>query len=209
MNQQVNLYHPIFRRQEKKFSATAMLQAAGIMVVGVALIYGYAWWRVDALKAQVARAERDHASALSQLQTIEREIGGTPSNPQVAADVRALEAQIAASGQLRHLLRGDDFARGQGYSEYFAAFARQHIAGISLTGFSITGAGKQIVLQGRSSSPELVPQYLQRLSSEPILAGARFEVFQMNRPKNAGHVEFVVKTVENAQTPPTGERRRP
>ena len=33
MSQQVNLYQPIFRKEEKKFSTVAMLQAMGLVVV--------------------------------------------------------------------------------------------------------------------------------------------------------------------------------
>ena len=42
MTQQINLYQPIFRTQKKIFSATTIAQAAGLFVVGLLLIYGYA-----------------------------------------------------------------------------------------------------------------------------------------------------------------------
>ena len=38
VSQQINLYQPIFRKQEKKFSTTAMLQAAGLVLAGIVLI---------------------------------------------------------------------------------------------------------------------------------------------------------------------------
>jgi hypothetical protein len=72
-----------------------------------------------------------------------------------------------------------------------------------LTGFNITGAGEKVTLQGRSNTPELVPQYIQRLSKEKSLAGKEFRTFQMTRPdanqKNPGasYIEFLVATGAN------------
>ena len=36
VSQQINLYQPIFRKEEKKFSAVAMLQSVGLVAIGVA-----------------------------------------------------------------------------------------------------------------------------------------------------------------------------
>ncbi len=51
--QQINLYRPIFRKQEKKFSALAMLQAGGAIAVGIAIIYGLIWWQVRDLREEM------------------------------------------------------------------------------------------------------------------------------------------------------------
>ena len=53
MNQQINLYHPIFRRQEKKFSARAMLQASGLLLAGTVIMYAFPSWQGGALRIVV------------------------------------------------------------------------------------------------------------------------------------------------------------
>ena len=62
------------------------------------------------------------------------------------------------------------------------ALARQSTAGLWITGLTLNGTDESVVLAGRTQSPELVPGYLQRLTSEPTLAGQQFEIFQMTRP---------------------------
>jgi hypothetical protein len=72
-----------------------------------------------------------------------------------------------------------------------------------LTGFDITGSAEQMTLAGRSTNPELVPRYMQKLSAEPTLSGIEFRVFQMNRPApdakdtDVHYVEFQIKTASN------------
>ena len=42
MSQQINLYNPIFLKQEKHFSARTMLQATGVVLLGAAGVCAYA-----------------------------------------------------------------------------------------------------------------------------------------------------------------------
>lgn len=183
IQQQINLYQPILRREAKKFSATAMLQAAGVVLAGMALIYGYGWWQVTVLRAQVRQADQDHKAALAQFERAAREIETRPADPRLEQEARELEARLAASGYVAQLARGDALGVRQGYSPYFVAFARQHVSGLWLTEIVVAGAGKDVTLGGRTVRAELVPSYLQRLSSEPRLAGLQFEVFEVARPE--------------------------
>jgi len=199
VNQQINLYHPIFRRRKKKFSARAMLQASGALIAGALLMYGFAWWQVRSLQLQLEQSERNLATATRQLEELARTFGVKPADPRLEQEVRDLEARLAAADQIESVLGSDAFARSVGYSSYFAAFARQAVPGLWLTGIAITGAAEQLSLRGRSTAPELVPRYLQKLSNEETLSGTRFQVFQVTRAEKPGptgvrYVEFMVKT---------------
>lgn len=211
MNQQVNLYHPIFRRQEKKFSARAMLQASGVLIAGALLMYGFAWWQVGSFKRQLEQSERDLATATRQLEDLVRTFGIKPVDPRLEQEVHDLETRLAAADQIESVLGSDAFARSVGYSNYFAAFARQALPGLWLTGVTITGAAEQLSLRGRSTAPELVPRYLQKLSAEKTLSGTRFQVFQVARaekpaPTGVHYVDFVVKTAgAEDDTAPAGD----
>src|SRR5688572_20783366 len=44
MSQQINLYNPIFLKQKKHFSARTMLQALGLIALGVGALCGYAFF---------------------------------------------------------------------------------------------------------------------------------------------------------------------
>lgn len=201
MMQQINLYRPIFRKQEKKFSAMAMLQAGGAIVVGIAVIYGLMVWQVRGLRAELLQTDARLAAANKRLHQATSRFGPGASSKQLEQQVADLEKQIAARRRVRELLARGIFSNTTGYSDFFVAFARQHIAGVWLTGFDITGAGEDMRLQGRATDPAQVPRYVQRLSAEAALAGKNFQVFAMTRPqedrkrdRRAPYVEFLLRT---------------
>ncbi len=216
ISQQVNLYHPIFRKQEKRFSARAMVQAVLVVLAGIVLMYGYAWWQVGSLRSELARAERDRAAAAQRLEALNTRVAGRRADAVLEQERRDLELRLAAREQIQALLARETLGDQQGTSRYFAALARQSLSGLWLTGFTITGGGDSLTLTGRATRPELLPEYLDRLSGEQALAGKRFEVFQMQRPDRttksgashpADYVEFTVKTTgEVTDSPPAGGR---
>ncbi len=207
MSQQVNLYHPIFRKQEKKFSARTLLQASAIVLVGIALMYVYALLQVRALRAQAVQVDNQYKAETLQLTDVSRQLAARQVNPRFEREVQRLQGQIVAVQRIREIAKHDYFSGAAGYSNYFIAFARQSMSGLWLTGFTVTGAGEQLSLEGRTESPELVPQYLRKLSSEKLLAGTEFEVFHMTRPEEAnkkglaGYVDFNIKTADRNKGP--------
>lgn len=196
IQQQVNLYHPIFRRQEKKFSALAMLQAGGAVLGGIILIYAYSAWQLSSLRQASAQIERETVTATQQIEQMGRQLASRPADPALKDEVQRLEMMVDASQRLRGVLQRERFGNTEGFSNHLIAFARQHVAGVWLTGVSIDGAGEDLTVEGHSSDPELVPRYLQKLSAEKILSGTQFQTFVMNRPegKATNYVEFLVKT---------------
>jgi len=200
--QQINLYSPIFRREEKKFSSVAMAQSAGAVLAGVVLLYAYLTWQLWSLKQEAARADDTQAAVARRLDDAMRKFGGKNAGLSLGERVAALEREVESRRQLEQLLQRGVFSNTTGYSAYFTAFARQHVSGLWLTGFDITGAGEQMTLSGRTSAPELVPQYLRRLANEQPLKGTEFRVFRMTRPEaekdkpRPAFVEFTVRTSE-------------
>lgn len=201
MSQQINLFQPIFRKEPKKFSAKAMLQAGLLVLLGVGLLYGYSQWQVDSLRSEFVRAEKRQTAAAKRLDEMSRKFGKRANDRLLEREIARLEGVIAAKSRIKDILESGVFANTEGYSEYLMAFARQHVSGIWLTGFDIGGAGEELTLKGRSTVPELVPQYMQRLASEKALSGIEFRVFRMVRPseeedkaRTPDYVEFLVTT---------------
>ncbi len=201
MMQQINLYRPIFRKQEKKFSALAMLQAGVAILAGVAVIYGLMWWQVRDLRTEVQQANRQLAASTKRLEEATKKFGPGAKSKLLEDEVANLEQQVATRLRLRDVLTRGLFSNTSGYSDFFLAFARQHVPGVWLTGFDIVGAGERMRLQGRTMDPVQVPRYVQRLAREPAIAGKEFQVFVMSRPPEkdgrtaeSPYVEFLLRT---------------
>ena len=207
MNQQINLYRPIFRKQEKKFSARAMLQACAAIVIGVVALYAIMLWQAGGARTELQQVERQLAASSKRLQEVTQKYGPGAKSKVLEDEVTQLEKQVAARLQVRELLSRGLFSNTSGFSEFFVAFARQHVSGIWLTGFDIVGAGESMRLQGRTVDPAHVPRYVQRLSAERSLAGREFQVFTLSRPEKKGdkgeespYVEFLFRTAQATET---------
>jgi hypothetical protein len=205
--QQINLYRPIFRRQEKKFSGTAMLQAGAAIVAGVVLLYGFLLWQLHDMRGALRTAEQQQAAASARLQEAARRLGVSGAQPGAADPVARLEQQVAALRQTQQALNRDLTVSKGGYSDYFEALARQHMSGLWLTGVTISDAGANLRLEGRTLDAVNVPRYVQRLGAERVLAGKEFEVFLISGEKPGAQLEFSLQTQTGVDPAAKGARR--
>lgn len=194
MSQQINLYRPVFRRQEKKFSATAMAQAGVAIVLGVVLIYGVMWWQLADMRGALRRAEQQHVAANLRLQETAQRLGTRVPKEGETDVVTRLEREVAALRQAQQTLNRNQFVSKGGYSDYFLALARRNMNGLWLTGVTISDAGESLTLEGRTIDAVNVPRYVQNLAGERVLAGKEFEVFVISGEKSGAELQFSLKT---------------
>ncbi len=205
MSQQINLFNPIFLTQKKYFSVLTMLQALGLIVLGSALFYGYAWYEVSQLSRQADETSKRYAAEQTRLVNFANEFSPQRSNQMLEEELKRLEAQAAAQETLLNLLKSGAMGNTEGFSEYMRAFARQSVNGLWLTAFDITGDGTQMSLSGAVLNPQLVPVYIQRLSKEKIMRGKTFDNLQMQQPKQeadkpaARYVEFTLRSARASE----------
>ena len=192
------------------------------MVGGIVIMYAYSAWQLDSLRQHLAQIDRDTAAATKQIEQMGKQLACRKAYPALQAAIKRLEALADAGQRLRGTLQRERFGNTVGFSNHLIAFARQHVAGVWLTGVSIQGGGADLTVEGRTTDPELLPKYLQKLSAENSLSGTQFQTFVMNRPDEkpdenkaapnkpaeakvaANYVEFMVKTdiVEIAKKKP-------
>ncbi len=202
MSQQINLFNPVFLRQKKYFSARAMVQALGLVLLGALLVYGYALRDVRHLKQQSVETARRYASEQNKLARYAAEFSPQQANLLLEEQVRNAEAQLAAQQDVIAALKSGAIGNASGYSEYLRAFARQVVPGLWLTGFTITGDGAELSLSGGVLNPGSLPDYIGRLKREKVMQGKTFASLQMRQPKAEGeqrpgrYVEFVLQSAE-------------
>jgi hypothetical protein len=194
MFQQVNLYQPIFREEQKLFSATTIGLGLAALSIGLLAFAGFAAWRVALLERQLhtVRTQAD----------LRQRLAAESQGLYVEALALELERRQQA---LRYLASGAAGVRG-GFAARVEALAREQLDGLWLTGATFTAESGRFALAGSASSPERVPEYLARLANEPALAGAKLESLEISRPKeeNAAHIDFVLSS---SAPPPTKDTR--
>ena len=182
MSQQINLFNPIFLKQEKLFSAVTMAQALGLILLGLAALTVYSHYQSSSLNIQAVANTTQLALAQAQLAKVNADFGSRQKSKLIEDDIQKTEAETKSLQQVFDILQKGEFGNTKGYAEYLRAFSRQIIGGVWLTGFSIYGAGSEIGLQGRALQPELVPAYISRLKHEPVMQGKSFATLEMQLP---------------------------
>jgi hypothetical protein len=197
MNQQINLFQPIFRKERKVLSSAAFVQICGIMIAALAALYGYGSWSNSGLTIEIRGLKKQHDERITMLERISRQAANSSNGDEVAQQIQRLEAELAAERYIASLLGKDKLDKALGFSEYLEIFSRRVVQGMWISKFSIFDGGEHMLIKGGALSAELVPLFLQGLSEEPSLAGLEFTVLQMAREEsNRAWIEFILSSKE-------------
>lgn len=171
MSQQINLYNPLFLKKEKHFSARAMLQALGLVALGLAGLYGFALVQSRDAERLAAQYASQVAAQRDQLVRLGARLSPQARSKALEAELARLEAAVKARRSMLEALSAGELGNTEGFSRYFAAFGRQAMAGVWLTGFRIGEGGNDLQVRGRVLHPDLVPAYLRSLNREEVMRG--------------------------------------
>lgn len=191
MNQQINLYQPLFRRQKKVFAFRTLVQIAVIAVLGMLLIYAYGHWQTRLLDRQLVQLQTQEQTAVARLTELSRQ---SPNSAALQTELARLRDSLAAKQQILARLANENVGNTQGFSAQLAGFARQTLDGLWLTDITLTAGGRELRLIGNTHTPELMPRYLQKLASEESLTGLRFREVRLSRPEESRYILFELAT---------------
>lgn len=183
MSQQINLLNPDFRRKRELFTALMLARVLAVLLVAMGGLYGHyaneARKLAEGVKQNAASLESERARLVAVLAK------HAPRAKSEALEKRVTELEERLKGEeaVLEVLRSGSLGNTQGYSDYLRAFARQTVSGLWLTEFTITGAGMDMAIGGRTLRPDLVPQYIQRLNQEAVTQGRAFAALEMQQPK--------------------------
>ncbi len=207
MNQQINLYLPIFRGTRQPFSTQIMLYALAGVAAVLMLYYGYASWSLGSMNKELASAQQQHSEALKQLEVLGQQGQANQKDAALEQEVVRLGAERAAKQQALNNITGGGLGNTQGFSAQIEGLARRRVEGVWLTNIAISQGGASFALNGGTLAPELVPVLLQALGKEPVFKGIEFKTFWMARSdQEPGRVNF---TWRIGDTAPTGQAAPP
>lgn len=184
MHQQINLYQPIFREERKLFSLKTVLVAMAIVIASLLGMWALGARNVANLERAVTQL-REQQAAQEQLAQKANAMLSAQGNPAaVEAEVKRLSALLAERTNALNLLRSGAAGESRGFAPRLAALARQRADGVWLEELVLGGGANGLILRGRSVSAERIPKYLQMLTAEPELSGARFDEVVLDRRKH-------------------------
>jgi hypothetical protein len=185
MSQQINLYHAKFRKQKKRLSAREAALSLLLIVVSVGAYAGVQWQQNEHAAAQAGVLDKKVAAQQGVVDQLNNALKTRKKDAQLESVAARAEEQVASMRDVMQMVAGGALGNPDGYSEQFRALARQTVAGLWLTGFTLAGNAEENVIRGRVLTPELVATYLQRLNEEKTLQGQRFASLTISTPKEA------------------------
>jgi hypothetical protein len=197
MNQQINLYQPMFRKQKVVFSAVAMLQTSLFFVVVFASLYAYQSIKLKPYQQQLVNIDKELINLNNQVTALEKAQASKSKNKLLENEIAKLTKQMGQKERIAEILGSRSFGNTGGFSTYLASFARGHVEGTWLTDVNIKAGGSLLGLKGKTLSSELVPIYLQKLAEEKQLQGSSFNVMELARvesKKGDAEINFSLST---------------
>lgn len=174
MTQYINLLNPALRPRREALSANAL--AATLVAVSIAFAGMHVFFkqRADGLQAEVKQLSLQSQAEQGMLAAAEKAAAAAKSDAQLAAALEAARTELRMREAAMKALAAGALGNTEGFSEMFRALARQSMNGLWLTGFTLSGSGADMLIQGRTLNAELVPAYIRRLNAEPAFQGRSF-----------------------------------
>jgi len=200
INQQVNLFQPMFRKERKLLSFKVLVQACAAVLVVLMMMFGWSVQQTSQMRVDLAQLKAKQARMSAQLTQVKTRLVGMKTDTTQQRALAELEAELLARQRVVNALHRVKNNFTQGVSAYLESFSRQAPKGVWLTGFTVQAGGEGLVIRGGSLEPALVPAFLEKLSSESALRGTEFGLLQIQREDPRTH--YVNFTVYTGSEPP-------
>jgi len=185
VRQQINLYNPTLAPKVERLPGRTVLRVWAVVLVGCGIAWGACGYAASAAARLQSQQSRELVVLQAQLTKLAQQVAAR--KPDARLVERLNQAQTLLAARRDALARVDQGSLGdtRGVSPYFFALSRQMLDGVWITGLTITGAGEEIVLQGRALDPQLLPTYLTQLRKEDVLRGHGFASVSVQQPLSA------------------------
>ncbi|VAX07853.1 hypothetical protein MNBD_GAMMA25-1126 [hydrothermal vent metagenome] len=179
--QQVNLYRASLQKNNARSSAQKLLLAMGVVSGGLLILSLIYVFQIMQLEDSLGIAQAEQNIKMAQLEALQVKIQARRKDAQLQAEVDALMMDIANRQKVMKVLGQQQFGNIEGFVEHVSGLARQRINGLWLSEVRISQGGQSLGLKGQTLKAELLPRYLQRLSSEMVFTGKAFRTLLMVR----------------------------
>ena len=185
--QQINLHQQQVRGGAARLSPSFMLVAMAAAAVAMLVITVMAARTVERAEAQLAQLEGWQAVQAESLGALSSGDAAPFDCAASEARQRATRAQIAAQYAAVKSVASGAVGSVDGFSDRLLALARRPVGGLWLEQIVLSSEPQSARFRGIAESPELVPQFIQRLQQEASLTGQRFDVVQIHSAKDGAY----------------------
>lgn len=196
--QQVNLYQEELRKQKLNFSAAQLSQLSVVIFVVLSLVSGFKFWQLQQRQSFLAEQQQKQKLAMAEMQTLQQELSLRQKDLVLNKHLADKTKELENKQKVLTILSQDQFGNTNGFIEHVSGLARQRVEGLWLTQLRIAEGGTDVSMFGTTTSPSLLPKYLQRLSAEKAFQGTQFKNMLISRQQK--QTQWLDFSLQNKKT---------
>jgi len=187
--QQVNLYLPELRpRKEWLTLRTLALSLAGVLLL-LTFFHGFNRLDLNNLQKQVKLMENQQVVAAQQLETFKRKAQPLQST-QFENKLYYLRTALRGRERVGQIIEWQNLGNSEGFSRSFTALAQESLATVALEKIALLNGGQILHMKGKTSRPEDVAAYIQRLQHTKELSRSRFGLLSVVKDESSPYHLF-------------------
>lgn len=179
MKSRVNLYSDSLLPPELRLSFLHFTRVAALILLFFVAAIGISYRLVTVIESQKSVLTQKKRVLDSEKQLLEAQLAKRVPNPALVAEVDLKARQLELKQMLLGKLSQKEALTSQGYSPLMKDLARVADSSIWLSHIQVNE--NRFIFEGFSSSPQSVPNWIDRLKNTTTLKGHAFASMTMNR----------------------------
>jgi len=177
----LNLYQPLQAAADGRPPRAALQLAVLALLLAILLDGAWQLWRLQRFEGAASQAEQAAVQAEAELATARQNFRAPQADPQLPQRLADLERENRELLRVADYLRLLQAERSAGFSAALDALAERHLGGVWLSAIRLEQGGRDLLLEGASQQPALLPEYLNSLGHSQAFAGRQFARFDIDR----------------------------
>ncbi|RUO45407.1 PilN domain-containing protein [Idiomarina aquatica] len=199
MKQSINLLRDELKPIVQRLSLNRLALVTLVLAVCVLAAVLYTSQLQQQSRQALAQLEEQLAQQKQRREQLQQQLEQRSPSPALTEQEQALEAAIAAQQQLNQQLAAQQSERQIAPDQLMQELSQVNIDGLWLTEFSITPDG--VSLSGKMIRANLLPRWMQRFQSMPLLSQSHFAVVDLDRNEQ----QQQTFSLNNQQSPSNGD----
>ena len=197
--QKINLYHNNLKKKVLLFSFLRLTQASLALFIILGLVQAANEYLYYSTKSQINLNEKLLTEKTQRLNVFQASLPKMQRDLSLQVRLHQLEKDLVNKQTVLDVLSNKKLGNTSGFTQHFEGLARQTIKGLWITRAHFLQGGTELDIQGKSNQPDLVPKYLQALSSEDAFKGTEFNSFVIQKNNKSNTLEFKLNNITSAK----------
>ena len=197
--QQINLYHNKLKKKVLLFSFLRLTHASLALLIILGLVQAANEYLYYSTKSQINLNENLLTEKTQRLNVFQASLPKMQRDLNLQVKLHQLEKDLINKQTVLDVLSNKKLGNTTGFTQHFEGLARQTIQGLWITRAHFLQGGTELDIQGKSNHPDLVPKYLQALSSENAFKGTEFNSFIIQKNTKDNTLEFKLNNITSAK----------